>query len=187
MFIYAAIGAFGFLFLIVMLFVGEIFGGDHEIHVGDVGADHGDFGHEGGPSIFSARIMASFLTAFGVGGVVARYYGLSHPAAAGCGVVAGIVMSGLVYQFAKILYSQQASSDIHMAGLVGKSAEVTVGIPRGGMGQVTLEYGGERTTQIARSKDGGPIAPGTAVVVTALLGDSIIVERVGAQTRGGAS
>jgi membrane protein implicated in regulation of membrane protease activity len=74
-----------------------------------------------------------------------------------------------------------------MAGLVGRSAEVTVGIPRGGMGQVTLEYGGERTTQIARSKDGGPIAPGTAVVVTALLGDSIIVERVGAQTRGGAS
>ena len=187
MFIYAAIGAFGFLFLLAMLFVGEVFGGDHEIHVGDVGADHGDFGHEGGPSIFSARIMASFLTAFGVGGVVARYYDLPHPAAAGCGVVTGIVMSGLVYQFAKILYSQQASSDIHMAGLVGKSAEVTVGIPRGGMGQVTLEYGGERTTQIARTKEDGAIPPGTAVVVTALLGDSIIVERVGAQTRGGAS
>jgi membrane protein implicated in regulation of membrane protease activity len=187
MFIYAAIGAFGFLFLLAMLFVGEVFGGDHEIHVGDVGADHGDFGHEGGPSIFSARIMASFLTAFGVGGVVARYYDLPHPAAAGCGVVTGVVMSGLVYQFAKILYSQQASSEVRMTGLIGKTAEVTVGIPRGGMGQVTLEYGGERTTQIARSKDDGAIAPGTAVVVTALLGDSIIVERVGVQTRGGTS
>jgi len=187
MFIYAAIGAFGFLFLVVMLFVGEIFGGDHEIHAGDIGADHGDVSHEGGPSIFSARIMASFLTAFGVGGVVARYYGLSHPAAAGCGVVAGIVMSGLVYQFAKVLYSQQASSEIHMAGLVGRTAEVTVGIPRGGMGQVTLEYGGERTTQIARSKDGGAIAAGSVVVVTALLGDSIVVERAGAGPRGGVS
>jgi membrane protein implicated in regulation of membrane protease activity len=187
MFIYAAIGAFGFLFLVVMLFVGDLFGGDHEIHVGDIGADHGDFGHEGGPSIFSARIMASFLTAFGVGGVVARYYGLSHPASAGCGVVAGVIMSGLVYQFAKILYSQQASSEVHMAGLIGKTAEVTVGIPPGGMGQVTLEYGGERTTQIARSKDGSAIAPGTVVVVTALLGDSIVVERIGAEARGGAS
>jgi membrane protein implicated in regulation of membrane protease activity len=187
MFIYAAIGAFGFLFLLVMLFVGELFGGDHEIHVGDVGADHGDFTHEGGPSIFSARIMASFLTAFGVGGVVARYYNLPHPAAAGCGVVTGMVMSGLVYQFAKILYSQQASSEVRMVGLIGKSAEVTVGIPRGGMGQVTLEYGGERTTQIARSKDGGAIPPGTVVAVTALLGDSIIVERVGAQAPGGVS
>jgi membrane protein implicated in regulation of membrane protease activity len=187
MFIYAAIGAFGFFFLLVMLFVGEVFGGDHEIHVGDVGADHGDVSHEGGPSIFSARIMASFLTAFGVGGVVARYYDLPHPAAAGCGVVTGIVMSGLVYQFAKILYSQQASSEVRMVRLIGKTAEVTVGIPRGGMGQVTLEYGGERTTQIARSKDDGVIPPGTVVVVTALVGDSITVERVGAQARGGAS
>ena len=65
-----------------MLFVGEMFGGDHDVHAGDMGGDHGDVGHEGGPSIFSARIMASFLTAFGVGGVVARYYDLSHPAAA---------------------------------------------------------------------------------------------------------
>ena len=187
MFIYAAIGAFGFLFLIVMLFVGEVFGGDHEIHAGDIGADHGDFGHEGGPSIFSARIMASFLTAFGVGGVVARYYDLPHPAAAGCGVVAGIVMSGLVYQFAKILYTQQASSEVHMAALVGRTAEVTVAIPRGGVGQVTLEYGGERTTQIARSRDGEAIPAGTAVTVHALLGDSIVVGREEAGTRGGAS
>jgi membrane protein implicated in regulation of membrane protease activity len=185
MLIYAAIGSFGLLFLLVMLFVGELFGGDHEVHVGDIGADHADFGHEGGPSIFSARIMASFLTAFGVGGVVARYYDLSHPAAAGCGVVTGVVMSGLVYQFAKILYSQQASSEVRMARLVGRTAEVTVGIPQGGMGQVTLEYGGERTTQIARSKDGGAIPPGAAVVVTALLGDSMIVERVGARAPGG--
>jgi len=187
MFIYAAIGAFGFLFLVVMLFVGEFFGGDHEIHAGDVGADHGEVGHEGGPSIFSARIMASFLTAFGVGGVVARYYGLSHPLAAGCGVVAGIVMSGLVYQFAKILYTQQASSEVHMAALIGRTAEVTVGIPRGGLGQVTLEYGGERTTQIARAKGDGAIPPGTVVVVTALLGDSIIVERAAERAPGGAS
>jgi membrane protein implicated in regulation of membrane protease activity len=182
MLIYAAIGAFGLLFLLVMLFVGDLFGGDHEVHAGDVG---GDVGHEGGPGIFSARIMASFLTAFGVGGMVARYYDLSHPAAAGCGVAAGVVMSGIVYQFAKILYSQQASSEVRMVSLVGKTGEVTVGIPQGGMGQVTLEYGGERTTQIARSKDGGALAPGTAVVVTALRGDSIIVERASAQAPGG--
>jgi len=187
MLIYVAIGSFGLLFLLIMLFVGELFGGDHEIHVGDVGGDHAEFGHEGGPSIFSARIMASFLTAFGVGGVVARYYDLSHPAAAGCGVVAGVLMSGLVYQFAKILYSQQASSEVRMGRLVGRTAEVTVGIPQGGMGQVTLEYGGERTTQIARSKDGGAIPPGAVVVVTALLGDSIVVERSSGTTQGGSS
>jgi membrane protein implicated in regulation of membrane protease activity len=99
--------------------------------------------------------------------------------------VAGVVMSGAVYQFAKILYSQQASSEVQMTRLVGKTGEVTVGIPKGGMGQVTLEYGGERTTQIARSKEGGAIPPGTAVVVTALRGDSIIVERASATSQGG--
>ena len=185
MLIYAAIGAFGLVFLLVMLFVGDLFGGDHDIHVGDVGGDHGDVGHEGGPGFFSARIMSSFLTAFGVGGMVARYYGLSHPAAAGCGVVAGAAMSGLVYQFAKVLYSQQASSEVKMTQLVGRTGEVTVGIPQDGMGQVTLEYGGERTTQIARSVDGGAIPPGAAVVIKALRGDSIIVERAGGRAPGG--
>jgi membrane protein implicated in regulation of membrane protease activity len=181
MLIYAAIGAFGLLFLLVMLFVGDLFGGDHDVD----GGDGGDVGHEGGPGFFSARVMASFLTAFGVGGMVGRYYDLSHPAAAGCGVVTGLVMSGLVYQFAKILYSQQASSEVQMSRLVGRTAQVMIGIPQGGMGQVTLEYGGERTTQIARSKDGSAIPPGTAVVVTALQGDSIIVERASAQAPGG--
>ncbi len=95
-------------------------------------------------------------------------------------------MSGLVYQFARILYSQQASSEVQMVRLIGRMAEVTVGIPPGGVGQVTLDYGGERTTQIARSVDGAAIPRGTVVVVTALLGDSIIVERAaGARAPGG--
>src|SRR5712691_7955946 len=36
MLIYGAIAVFGFLFLLVMLFVGEIFGGDHEVGAHDV-------------------------------------------------------------------------------------------------------------------------------------------------------
>jgi len=177
MLIYAAIGAFGLLFLLAMLFVGELFG-DHDVsgEAGDFGDGHGEVGHEGGPSIFSARVMASFLTAFGVGGVVARYYDLPHPAASGIGALAGIVLAGAVYQFARILYSQQASSEVRMTGLVGARGEVTVGIPRGGVGQVTLVFGAELTTQIARSKDGSPLPPGSDVVVVALRGESLIVE-----------
>jgi membrane protein implicated in regulation of membrane protease activity len=177
MLIYAAIGGFGLLFLLVMLFVGEVFGGDHDLHAGDVAAGHGDVGHEGGPSIFSARIMASFLTAFGVGGVVARYFDLSHPVASGTGVVFGVVMAGVVYLFARALYSQQASSIVSLSALVGHSGEVSVRIPDGGVGQVALTMGGELTTQIARSVDGRGIPPGARVVVKELRGDSLIVER----------
>src|SRR5262245_25987698 len=107
MLIYVAIGAFGFLFLMVLLFAGDI-GGDHDVGLHDAAGGHADADH-GGPGIFSARIMASFLTAFGVGGIVGRYYELSHPAASGLGIVAGVIMSGIVYQFARVLHSQQAT------------------------------------------------------------------------------
>ena len=86
MLIYGAVGAVGFLLLIFMLVAGDVFGGDHDIAGHEIAGDHLDSGH-GGPGIFSVRIMAAFLTAFGVGGVVGRYYGLSHPAASGVGVL----------------------------------------------------------------------------------------------------
>jgi membrane protein implicated in regulation of membrane protease activity len=170
MLIFAAIAAFGVLVLLGMLFLGDVFGGDHDIgHGGDIGGDHG------GPSILSARIMASFLTAFGVGGALARYYGISQVASTGVGIVAGVAMSGVVYQFAKLLYSQQASSELHMQDLIGVSAEVSVAIPEGGVGQVVLSAGGQRSEHIARASDGRAIPRGTRVVVTALGGDWVVV------------
>lgn len=177
MLLYAAIGSFGLLFLLIMLFVGEIFGGDHDVHVETDLGGHGDVDHGAGPSIISTRIIGSFLTAFGVGGVVARYYGLSHPISSGIGVASGIVMAAIVYQFAKLLYSQQASSEVRMAGLVGQAAEVTIRIPKGGVGQVTLTVGGERSTHIARTADELEIPPGASVVIIAMSGDSLLVER----------
>ncbi len=170
MLIYGAIAAFGLLILLVMLVVGDLFGGDHEI-----GHDHGLGETDHGPSIFSVRIMAAFITAFGVGGVVARYYSLSHVAASGVGVLAGIVMAGIVLQFAKVLHSQQASSELHMQSLVGTQAEVSVAIPAGGVGQIALSASGARSEHIARSADGAALARGATVVVTALGGDSVIV------------
>jgi membrane protein implicated in regulation of membrane protease activity len=178
MLIYAAIAFVGFVFLLVMLFVGELFGSDHDLGMHDGGFDHGGGDVGGGPSVFSSRIMAAFVTAFGVGGVVGRYYNLPHPAASGVGIATGAVMAGLVYQFAKILYGQQASSELQMTQLVGRSAEVTVAIPANGVGQVTLSVAGERTEHVARSTDGKAVARGTQVVITALGGDSVTVRPI---------
>jgi membrane protein implicated in regulation of membrane protease activity len=181
-FVYAAIGLLGLLFLLAMLFMGDLFGGDHDFdHGGDIGHD-GDFGS--GPSFLSARIISSFITAFGVGGVIGRYYNLSHPASSGIGIITGVMMAGLVYQFAKILYSQQASSELRMAGLRGVRGEVTVTIPENGVGEIMLTAGGERTTHIARSADGRSIPAGTEVVITNPLGQSVVVSRVPATATG---
>jgi membrane protein implicated in regulation of membrane protease activity len=171
MLFYIAVGAFGFILLMSMLIIGDVFGGDHDAS-GSVLDEHGD---HGGPGIFSVRIMAAFLTAFGVGGVVGRYYGLTHPAASGIGVVAGVIMATLVYQFARVLYGQQASSELRMATLVGKHGEVSVAIPAGGVGQVAVSLPGERSEHLARAASGQAIARGTEVVITALRGDGVIV------------
>jgi membrane protein implicated in regulation of membrane protease activity len=181
--VYAAIGAVGLLFLLGMLVLGDIFGGDHDF-------DHGGFDHDtdfgGGPSFFSARMIAAFLTAFGVGGMIGRYYDLSHPASAGVGIVTGLVMSSVVYQFARLLYSQQASSETRMSSLIGSRAEVTVPIAENGVGEITLPSAGTLTTHIARSSDGRAIPAGTEVVVNRLSGQSVVVSRV-SQTASGVS
>jgi membrane protein implicated in regulation of membrane protease activity len=100
---------------------------------------------------------------------------LSHPAASGVGVVAGALMAGIVYQFAKLLYSQQASSEIRMTQLIGRRAEVSIAIPAGGVGQVSLSVAGERSEHIARASAGGALPRGTEVVITSLRGDSVVV------------
>jgi membrane protein implicated in regulation of membrane protease activity len=184
MLIYAAIGAVGFLILTAMLVVGDVFGGDHDAGGHDMGVDHPD-GDHGGPGIFSVRIMAAFLTAFGVGGVVGRYYNLSHPAASGVGVLFGFVMATLVYQFAKLLHSQQASSEIKMTSLVGRTGEVSVAIPAGGVGQVTLSVGGERSEHIARASGPEALPRGSEVVITGLRGDGLVVAPPARATVGG--
>src|SRR5580765_262274 len=51
MLIYVAFAISGFLFLLAMLFVGEIFGADHEVGAHDVSVEHGGADHGGGPSI----------------------------------------------------------------------------------------------------------------------------------------
>ena len=173
MLIYAGIAAFGVLALLSMLLVGELFGGDHELsHEMAVGHD---VDHGAGPNPFSTRIISAFLTAFGVGGIVGRYYGFSHPLSSGIGVIFGFVMSSIVYQFAKILYSQQASSELRMAGLVGTQAEVSVAIPPNGVGQIVVQSGGERTEHIARSAGGTTIARGSQVTITSVGGDAVTV------------
>src|SRR5262245_25736184 len=173
MLIYAALAGFGVRLLLSMLLVGELFGGDHELSH-EMAAGH-DIDHGGGPSLFSSRIIAALLTAFGAGGVVGRYSGRVHPLASGIGVISGVAMASVVYQFAKILYSQQASSELRMAGLVGTQAEVSVAIPPNGVGQIVVQNRGERTEHIARSAGATTIARGSQVTITSVGGDSVLV------------
>ena len=74
-----------------------------------------------------------------------------------------------------------------MTALVGQPAEVSVAIPAGGVGQVALTFGGERSEHIARAADGRSLVRGTDVVITGLRGDAVVVAPPSPGSRGGAA
>lgn len=164
--VFLSIAALGFLFLLVSLMFGEIFE-----HFGDF--DH-DLDH-GGPSFLSPRVLSVFITAFGGFGAVGIYYGLSTPAASGVGFASGVCFATMIYLFARFLYGQQASTHLQSEDLLGKTARVVVGIPKGGVGQVRCQLGEEVFDKIARSKDGGAIPENTIVVIDQILSEIVVI------------
>ncbi len=165
--IFLAIAAVGFLFLLVTLIFGELF-------------DFFEFDHDfehGGPGLFSSRVIAVFITAFGCFGAIGTQYGMSPMAASGLGVASGLFFGGVIFVFARFLYSQQASSDVRPADLVGRQGRVVVAIPAGGIGQIRCRIGEELVDKIARSDDGAPVAENTLVVIDEMLGETVVVRR----------
>lgn len=176
MLIYAALGATGLLLLFVMLIASSF--GDHDVPIHEGSFDHGDLDTHAGPSPLGTRIIAAFLVFFGVGGILGRHLGWSHPVSSALGVGLGFIGATLVHRFASLLYAQQASSSISVRDLIGRPAHVTVSIPgKGGLGEVSLVVGVEETTQLARSADGNAIDDGDEVVIKAVRGSQVIVER----------
>jgi hypothetical protein len=183
MVIYAALGAGGLLLLLVLLIAGGI--GDHDVPIHEATMDHGDLDGHGGPSPLGIRVVAAFVTFFGVGGIIGQYLEWGHPASSALGVALGLMAGTLVHRFAVLLYRQQADSHLSMNDLVRHMAQVTIAIPENGIGEVSLMIGAERTAQLARSVDGSAIPSGGEVIITAIRGGQVLVKRTDA-TAGGA-
>jgi hypothetical protein len=170
--IFLGIAAIGFIVLIISFVFGEIF--EH----GDLFGGHdADFHADGGVSMLSSRVLSVFVTAFGGFGAIGIHLGYGIGASSGMGLVGGLVFGGLIYLFATFLYSQQASTDVRVGELVGMTGQVSVAIPKGGLGQVRCTLGQTVLEKIARSKDGEEIAANTLVVVEAIVGECVLVRR----------
>lgn len=167
--VFLAIGAVGFLFLLASFVFGEFL---HDFDL-DGDTDH-DIGHDG-PGIFSARVLSVFLTTFGGVGAISVSQGYSIFASSLFGLGGGAALGYAVYLFARFLYSQQASSTISSSDLVGQTAQVIVGIPRDGFGQIRCVVGESAVEKVARSKDGDPIPYNTTVIIEDVTGESAVV------------
>lgn len=158
-----------------------LFGGDH-----DADHDHGDAGHgveAGGAeptiSIFSTKVMGTWLMGFGAAGAIASAYGMNHLGASLVGLGCGLVLAALMYFLLGVFYKQQASSLVATPAAVGCTGTVTVSIDAQRVGEVGLTVEGQYLTYSARSKDGSPIPKGQLVRVVQTLGSQLVVEKIG--------
>ena len=166
--LFVIIGAVGFVFLVASLLLGDLFEmfGGH----GDIGGDATDFG------LFDSRVIAVFITAFGGFGAIGVQMGYGAAISSIIGLLGGVVFGGVVSSFGRFLIGQQASTTVTDEGLIGRTAQVTVSIKPGEVGQITCRVGDERVEKIARAADGNEIKAGSLVRVASIAGDSVIVE-----------
>jgi hypothetical protein len=165
--VFLGIAAVGLIFLVVSFVFGELLD-NFGLHVG---GDSGIDGH----GFIDSRALAVLVTAFGGFGAIGIQLGLGVLASSMLGLGSGIVLGGLVTLFGRFLYSQQASSSVGNAQLVGRTAQVTVMIPSGGIGQGSCRVGEERVEKLARSRESVALKPGMLVRIEEIAGDSAIV------------
>lgn len=164
--IFLIVGAIGFLFLMVSLIVGDLF----EAFDFDLDLDtNGDFG------LFDSRVVSVFLTTFGFVGAIAIQFGFGVLLSSLFGLGGGVLLGGLVFAFGYFLHSQQSSSSVSEKDLIGKRAQVIVGIRPGSIGQISCRIGDERVEKIARAGNGQEIKTGETVYIEEITSDAVIV------------
>jgi membrane protein implicated in regulation of membrane protease activity len=165
--IFLGVAAVGLVFLVVSLLFGELLDG-FGLHDGGVA---GMDGH----GFIDSRAVAVFVTAFGGFGAIGIRSGLGVVPSALLGLAGGFVLGGAVALFARLLLAQQSSSSVSGSQLVGRTAQVTVTIPAGGVGQISCRIGEERVEKIARTRGGAELKSGDIVLIEEFTGDSVIV------------
>jgi membrane protein implicated in regulation of membrane protease activity len=159
-------GGIGFLFLLASLVVGDIFDA--------VGIDFGlDASHDFG--IFDSRVISVFLVAFGGFGTIGVQVGLGAVGSSLCGLLGGVFFAAMVFFFGKFLYGQQSTSSVREEDLIGRTAQVTVRIQAGGIGQISCRVGDDKIEKLARTASGEEIQAGAIVRIESIAGDSVIV------------
>lgn len=166
--IFLAIGGFGFLFLLVSFLVGDLF----EMIGLDFGTDL-DAGHDFG--VFDSRVISMFLTAFGGFGVIGVSLGYGAVGSTLAGLLGGVFFGAIAFYFGKFLYSQQSTSSVAMEDLVGRTAQVVVGIKPNQLGQISCRVGEETVERLARTSGGEEILAGQTVRIDSIGSDSVLV------------
>ena len=164
---------------LILLVGGSLFGHDHDAggHDGHLGGGH-DAGGGAEPtvSIFSLKVIGTFIMGFGAGGAIAVQYGAGPLAASFIGLVSGVLIGLFMYLVTRLIYGQQSTSIVATESAVGRVGTVTVSIAGDGIGEVDLNLHGQHRNFLARSASADAIPRGRQVTVVRTVGSQLIVE-----------
>ena len=174
--VFVALAVAGLLLTVGSQLFGHDADHDHD-HSFDHDAQH-DFDHDSEPtiSIFSTKVIGTFIMGFGASGAIARYYGLTMPGSSLAGLGGGMLMGAAMYGVFRMIYGQQVSSLIETSSVVGSVGTVQIAIDSGGIGRVLVSKDGQQQTYFARSANGKAIAKNRSVRIVSHVGSELVVE-----------
>jgi hypothetical protein len=128
-------------------------------------------------SPISPITIASFITAFGAIGTIARQlFSVAGPFSLLWATAGGLVLAGIMFLFySQFLIGSQGSSEVRVGHLIGLTAEVIAPIAGDGVGEIAVVAQGSRITYPARSSQGMAIKRGSLVVIDQMLGAQALV------------
>jgi len=178
--VFFSIGLLGFLYLGFTAALGGFghdmdsgghdVGGGHDVHGGD------SHGNETVISIFSPKVISIFLVCFGGIGFAASVSGASTFWSIISGLATGIALSFFALILLRAFYRQQSSSTVDTNQAIGRTGQVTISIPKDGVGEVGVTVAGTYMTYSARTQSGSPASVGQRVTVKTNVGGQLVVE-----------
>src|SRR5579864_5011602 len=166
---------FGLLFTLASLALGAVGGGHiggHSTHVGHAVGHHAHLPHVGSHDSdavpwLNASSAVGGLTWFGAAGYLLTRFGeMALLGAIIGGLAAGALGWYVVARFLGLVLRGEVEMDPADYRLEGTVAQLTVGIPAGGTGEIVFEKAGLRRSEAARASGSMPIARGSEVVIT---------------------
>lgn len=151
----------------------------------DVSGDAGDLVQDGGnPADFgnlkflTMQTIVTFLTVFGWVSIACIGGGLGPAPGIAIGAVCGLVMMFIVAKLVQMSTRLAEDGTLNLKNAIGETATVYLTIPAkgDGEGKVTMQLQGRFCEIDAVNADAAPIATGTQVLVTDVLGDTLVVE-----------
>ncbi len=145
------------------------------------GGNPADFGNL---KFLTMQTIVTFLTVFGWVSIACVSGGLPTAAGIAIGAVCGLVMMFVVAKLVQMSAKLAEDGTLNLKNAIGETATVYLTIPAkgDGEGKVTMQLQGRFCEIDAVNADAVPIPTGTQVLVTDVLGDTLVVENSAAQS-----